>query len=129
MAPEQILQGYAQRWVVEIDIRDAYAYYGLGKDQCRNLNCIYGVNSFRILMATCRTLWFIRHFQYRQLNLINFRPWYRQKQHPTQLDVFSAAQEAFWQEGISPVPRFITPTGEIIQPQQQPQQQPQGQAA
>ena len=35
----------------------------LGKDQCRNLDRIYGVNTFRILMAACRTLWFVRYFE------------------------------------------------------------------
>ena len=96
----QTLQHYSQRWDVEIDIRDAYAYYGLGKDQCRNLDRIYGVNSFRILMATCRTLWFVRYFEERQLKLKKLRPWYRLKQHPTQLDVISAAQEAFVLKGV-----------------------------
>jgi hypothetical protein len=114
----QTLQHYSQRWDVEIDIRDGYAYYGLGKDQCRNLDRIYGVNSFRILMATCRTLWFVRYFKKRQLNLKQFRPWYRLKQHPTQLDVISAAQEAFVLEGVSPVPRFTPGTEEITQSQE-----------
>jgi hypothetical protein len=108
-----ILKHYAQRWAVEIDIRDGYAYYGLGKDHCRNLDRIFGVNSFRILLATCRTLWFIQYFQNRPLELKNLRPWYRRKRHPTQLDIISAAQEAFSLQGIYPVPRFITPMDEI----------------
>lgn len=116
VTPTQTLQHYSQRWAVEIDIRDGYAYYGLGKDQCRNLDRIFGINSLRILLATCRTLWFMRYFQDRPLNLKIFRPWYRQKQHPTQLDVIAAAQEAFFLEGISPVPRFLTPMAEITQP-------------
>jgi len=119
----QTLQRYSQRWDVEIDIRDGYAYYGLGKDQCRNLDHIYGVNSFRILMATCRTLWFVRYFEKRQLNLKKFRPWYQQKQHPSQLDVISAAHEAFLLEGVSPIARFTPGTGETSQAQEDPWQQ------
>lgn len=119
LAEGQILEGYSQRWAVEIDIRDGYAYYGLGKDQCRNLDRIYGANSFRILMATCRTLWFVRYFEKRQLNLKKFRPWYRLKQHPTQLDVIAAAQEAFLLEGVSPVPRFFPGMGEMPQGQEE----------
>ncbi len=107
ISPQQILQHYSQRWSVEIDIRDGYAYYGLGKDQCRNLDRIYGINSFRILLAACRTLWFIQYFTKQPLDLKKFRPWYRLKRHPTQLDIRAAAQEAFFLQGISPVPRFI----------------------
>ena len=113
-----ILSHYAQRWTVEIDIRDGYAYYGLGKDQCRNLDRILGINTFRILMASCRTLWFIKYFQHRQLDLKYLRPWYLKKQQPSQLDVFSATQEAFALQGISPVPRFFNGTTEIYSIQQ-----------
>lgn len=119
LTESQTLQHYSDRWDIEIDIRDGYAYYGLGKDQCRNLDRIYGVNSFRILMATCRTLWFVRYFESRQLKLRKFRPWYRLKQHPTQLDVISASQEAFLIEGISPVARFTPPMEEIPQGQEE----------
>ena len=119
----QVLQHYSQRWEVEIDIRDGYAYYGLGKDQCRNLDRIYGVNTFRILMAACRTLWFVRYFEERQLKLKKLRPWYRLKQHPTQLDIISAAHEAFVIEGVSPVPRFTPGMGEIPQGQEEAWQQ------
>ena len=113
LSPAQILEHYSQRWGVEIDIRDAYGYYGLGKDHCRNLDRIYGANSFRLLMACCRTLYFVRYFQNRELNLKNLRPWYRQKKHPSQLDVICAAQEAFVFEGIYPVSRFRAEGSEI----------------
>jgi hypothetical protein len=117
--PQELLRHYARRWAVEIDIRDAYAYYGFGKDQCRNLDRIYGVNTFRLLMAACRTLWFIQYFQKRPLALKNFRPWYRKKCHPTQLDIIAAAQEAFLLEGVSPVPRFIMGSDEITPPRKE----------
>lgn len=39
-----ILAEYAQRWDVEINIRDANAFYGFGKDQCQSYRCIVGVN-------------------------------------------------------------------------------------
>ncbi len=119
-SPRQILQHYSQRWAVEIDIRDGYAYYGLGKDHCRRFDRIFGANSFRLLMATCRTLWFIRQFENRTLALKKYRPWYRQKTNPSQLDVCTAAQEAFISEGISPIPRFIVGMATIKQTQEQP---------
>ncbi len=110
----QILGGYQERWGVEIDIRDGYAYYGLGKDQCRKLDRIYGINTFKILMAACRSLWFIQQFENGHLDLKIYRPWYRKKTTPSQLDVISAAQEALYLERVFPVPRFFNDRSEII---------------
>lgn len=110
----QILDGYQERWGVEIDIRDGYAYYGLGKDQCRKVNRIYGINSFKILMAACRSLWFIQQFENGYLDLKIYRPWYRKKTKPSQLDVISAAQEALRMERVFPIPRFFEGKAEII---------------
>ena len=113
MTENKILDGYQQRWAVEIDIRDGYAYYGLGKDQCRKLNRIFGINSFRALMAACRSLWFIHQFENGHIDLQLHRPWYRKKTKPSQLDVIWAAQEALYLERVFPVPRFFARRAEI----------------
>jgi len=111
---EEILNEYHDRWSIEIDIRDANAYYGLAQDQCRKYQRIVGINNFRMVMAALRTLWFINQVnQPKKLNLLRYRPWYQQKQHPTQLDVISACQEALYYQGISPTIRFIQDMREI----------------
>lgn len=112
----EILAEYSQRWSIEIDIRDANAYYGLGQDQCRKYERIVGINNFRMVMAAARTLWFINQVkQTSNFNLLRYRPWYRQKQYPTQLDVISACQEALYCQGISPTIRFIQDMNEIYE--------------
>lgn len=104
----EILGEYRQRWAVEINIRDANAFYGFGGDQCKSYRCIVGVNTFRALLAACRSLWFIQQVEENySLNLLKGRPWYRKKKYPTQLDVYWMFKEALICEGIIPTPAFI----------------------
>ena len=93
-APD-IVHEYGNRWAVEIEIRDANAFDGLGQDQCRKRQRIIGANTFRLVMAAARTLWFIDHVECgTTFNLCRYRPWYRQKVAPSQLDVVWACREA-----------------------------------
>jgi hypothetical protein len=107
LSPNQILEKYPQRWEVEIDFRDANAYYGLGKDRCRKLNRILAINNFRILMAAGRTLWICLITQNHSFDLKRFRPWYRQKTNLSQLDIQQAFDEALAAQGIFPTSRFL----------------------
>lgn len=107
--PQQILATYHDRWAVEIDIRDAYAYYGLGKDRCRKLSVIEAINNLRLMFASARTCWFMITYQNTEVNLTHLRPWYTQKFHPSQADIAIAFREALDQEGIKPIPRFGVP--------------------
>ena len=98
---------YGNRWAVEIEIRDANAFDGLGQDQCRKRQRIIGANTFRLVRAAARTLWFIDHVECgTPFNLCRYRPWYRQKVAPSQLDVVWACREALCDAGIVPIPRF-----------------------
>jgi hypothetical protein len=56
LSPQALLETYADRWAMEIDIRDSHAYYGVAQDQCRKFHAIVGANTFRLLMAAARTL-------------------------------------------------------------------------
>jgi hypothetical protein len=103
-----ILSEYGDRWAVEMEIRDAGAFDGLGQDQCRKRQRIMGANTFRLVMAAARTLWFINQVECGTgVNLCRYRPWYRQKVAPSQLDVVWACREALHEAGIVPIPRFI----------------------
>ena len=92
---------------MEIAIRDTNAFAGLGRDQCRKRQRIVGANTFRFVMAAARTLWFIDQVEWgTTFNLCYYRPWYRQKLAPSQLDVVWACREALHEAGIFPIPRF-----------------------
>ena len=107
MSVAAILSHYQDRWAVEIDIRDAHAFYGIAQDQCRKLKHVIGANTLRLIMAATRTLWFIAQSERcGTINLCRFRPWYRQKVAPSQLDVVWACREALHEAGIFPIPRF-----------------------
>ena len=97
-----------QNGAVEINIRDANAFYGFGGDQCRSYRCIVGVNTFRAILAACRSLWFLQKVEENpSLNLLNGRPWYRKKKYPTQFDVYWMFKEALICEGIIPTPTLF----------------------
>lgn len=104
---EAILEQYGDRWAVEITIRDTYAFDGLGQDQCRKLRRVVGANTFRLVLAAARTLWFLAEVNRTgALPLGRYRPWYRQKCAPSQLDIVWACREALHEAGVFPIPRF-----------------------
>jgi hypothetical protein len=104
---EAILAQYRDRWAVEITLRDSYAFDGLGQDQCRKVERIVGANTLRVVLAAARTLWFLeRTARTGGLDLGRYRPWYRQKVAPSQLDIVWACREALHAEGVFPIPRF-----------------------
>jgi DDE superfamily endonuclease len=107
LSAQDIINEYGDRWAVEIEIRDANAFDGLGQDQCRKRQRIIGANTFRLVMAAARTLWFISQVECgTTFNLCRYRPWYRQKVAPSQRDVVWACREALYDAGIIPIPRF-----------------------
>jgi hypothetical protein len=102
-----ILEQYRDRWAVEITIRDNYAFDGLGQDQCRKVERIVGANTLRLVLAAARTLWFLeRTHQAAGVDLGRYRPWYRQKEAPSQLDIVWTCREALVEAGVFPIPRF-----------------------
>jgi len=113
LSPHTILETYEDRWAMEIDIRDGHAYYGIAQDQCRKFEHIVGANTFRLLMAAARTLWFIvTSEQHVDVALQRFRPWYRHKVAPSQFDVAWACREVLQEAGIFPIPRVFTAVAE-----------------
>jgi hypothetical protein len=108
LSAEDILTEYRGRWAVEIAMRDANAFDGLGQEQCRQRQRVIGANTLRLVMAAARTLWFIAQVDRgTEIPLGRYRPWYRQKMAPSQLDVAEACREALHEAGIFPIPWFI----------------------
>jgi hypothetical protein len=106
---EDILQQYRDRWAVKITIRDSHTFDGLGQDQCRKLQRMVGVNTFRLVMAAARTLWFLEQANQRPaMDLRCYRLWYRQRYAPSPLDIAWACREALREAGVFPIPR-VTP--------------------
>jgi hypothetical protein len=107
LSPQDLMHEYSDRWAVEIASRDANAFEGLGQDQCRRGQRIMGANTLRLAMAAACTLWFMDQVERgTDVPLCRYRPWYRQKMAPRQLDVVWACREALHMAGIFPIPRF-----------------------
>ena len=117
-SPQDILAEDRGRWTVEIAIRDANAFAGLGQEQCRKRQRIVGANTLRVVLAAARTWWFMAHVDRATgVPLCRYRPWYRQKAAPSQLDVAEACREALHEAGIFPIPRF---TPEVAENDEEP---------
>jgi hypothetical protein len=111
-----ILQHYRERWAVEITLRDSNAFTGFGHDQCRKVERVVGANTLRLVLAAARTLWFVAQASRAgPFDLQRYRPWYRKKCAPSQLDVVWACREALQEAGVFPIPRFAPALAEIHQ--------------
>ena len=111
---ERILQAYGGRWAVEILIRTAKQRLGLGKDQCRRWQRIEGANAFRLFMAGAQNLFFAEQAaQNGREDLTRWRPWYGQKEAPSQQDVLWACRERLLRQGIIPTVGFEQGIGEV----------------
>jgi hypothetical protein len=104
---DALLAQYRERWAVEITIRDSNAFAGFGHEQCRKRERVVGANTLRLVLAAARTLWFMEHTaRTPALELRQYRPWYRQKIAPSQLDIVWTWREALQAAGVFPIPRF-----------------------
>jgi hypothetical protein len=113
---DAMLGQYRERWAVEITIRDSNAFAGLGQDQCRKHEHVVGANTLRLVLAAARTLWFVKHAaRTPTIELRRYRPWYRQKVAPSQLDIVWTWREALHTAGVFPLPRFARDLAEIQQ--------------
>jgi hypothetical protein len=116
LSRDAILVQYRERWAVEITIRDGNAFAGFGQDQCRKRERVVGANTLRLFLAAARTLWFVEHAaRTPAFDLRRYRPWYRQKIAPSQLDIVWTWREALQAAGVFPIPRFTRDLAEIQQ--------------
>jgi hypothetical protein len=113
---ETLLAQYRERWAVEITIRDSNALAGFGHDQCRKRERVGGANTLRLVLAAARTLWFMEQTcRTAEHALTRYRPWYRHKVAPSQLDIVWTWREALHAAGVFPIPRFAPGLAEIPQ--------------
>jgi hypothetical protein len=113
---DAILAQYRERWAIEITLRDSNAFAGFGHDQCRKRERVVGANTLRLVLAAARTLWFVDHTaRTPATELRRYRPWYRQKVAPSQLDIVWTWREALQAAGVFPIPRFTRTLAELRQ--------------
>ncbi len=112
-SPHAIVEPSAERWAMEIALRDGHASYGVAQDPCRQFAHIVGAHTWRLLMAAVRPLWcIVPSEQQAAVALRRFRPWYRHKVAPSQFDVAWACRDSLQEAGIFPIPRVFTAVAE-----------------
>ena len=75
-----------------------------------------GANTLRLVLAAARTLWFVEQaYRTAALDLTRYRPWYRHKVAPSQLDIVWTWREALHAAGVFPIPRFAPDLAKIPQ--------------
>jgi hypothetical protein len=111
-----LIQAPRQSFTRQITIRDSNAFTGLGQDQCRKYARVVGANTFRRVLAAARTLWVVEQAcRTAELDLTRYRPWYRHKVAPSQLDIVWTWREALHAAGGFPIPRFASGLAQIPQ--------------
>jgi hypothetical protein len=69
-----------------------------------------------LVLAAARTLWFVEQASRTgALDLTRYRPWYRKKCAPSQLDIVWACREALQDAGVFAIPRFTPALAPIPQ--------------
>jgi hypothetical protein len=69
-----------------------------------------------LVLAAARTLWFIDQVERGMtFTLCRYRPWYRQKAAPSQLDVAEACREALHEAGIFPILHIPHPFSRVYE--------------
>ena len=98
-----ILREYQGRWSVEITIWQARQSFGLGQDRCRRYRRIVGINALRMVIVAAEVLWFADEVSsVSSMDLVQYRPWYVQKQQPSLDDIAWACREQLYGAGILP---------------------------
>lgn len=96
---DRIVSTYGARWTIEITIRDAKQFGGLGDAQCRLARAVERQAAFTLGMMSLLMGWYLRQVQ--RTDWPTERPWYRHKTHPTFQDMLRHARRSSWRQIVS----------------------------
>jgi hypothetical protein len=86
----QIIEGYAQRWSIEVCFRDIKQLMGFGDSSARKKEAVERTAPFVGYTYTMLVMWFAAHAT--SLAVVPFRPWYPHKRGLCFADVLRTAQ-------------------------------------
>lgn len=87
-----ILEGYAERWSIEVFFRDAKQWLGFADSPARTEAAVLRMAPFVGLVYSLLVLWFAEGAYRSPLAAPPVRPWYRQKKGVSFADILRAAQ-------------------------------------
>lgn len=92
LSAQQILEGYSERWGIEVCFRDLKQSFGFSDSSARKREAVERTAPFVGLSYTLLVLWFLDGASKLGQALVPVRPWYRHKQGLCFNDVLRAAQ-------------------------------------
>jgi len=93
---DRILSTYTARWSIEITIRDAKQFAGLGDAQCRVAPAVERQAAFTLAMMSLVMGWYLSEGH--STDRLIRRPWYRRKSHATFQDMLAHTRRASWRQ-------------------------------
>jgi len=92
MSVPAILQGYANRWSIEVCFRDLKQFLGFADSSARTQNAVERTAPFVGYCYTLLVLWFVQSAFPRKATVIPTRPWYRHKRGVSFADILRTAE-------------------------------------
>jgi hypothetical protein len=87
-----ILQGYANRWSIEVCFRDLKQLFGFADSCARTRNAVERTAPFAGYCYTLLVLWFVQFAYPSRATVIPIRPWYPHKRGLSAADILRTAQ-------------------------------------
>jgi hypothetical protein len=107
MTVEQILEGYAQRWSIEVSFRNLKQLLGFADSSARLPPAVERTAPFIGLTYTLLVIWFTEHAYTTRLAMPPVRPWYTHKQGYSFEDVLRTARRVLAPAGILDLPSLL----------------------
>ena len=92
LSPREILEGYAQRWAIEICFRDLKQLFGFADSSARKKAAVERTAPFVGFSYTLLVVWAVRGGHRLPIALPPIRPWYLHKRGLSAADLLRAAQ-------------------------------------
>lgn len=92
MSVTTILQGYANRWSIEVCFRDLKQLFGFADSSARTRNAVERTAPFVGYCCTLLVLWFVQSAYPSRATVIPTRPWYIHKRGLSAADILRTAQ-------------------------------------
>lgn len=94
LGPRAILEGYGQRWAIEVCFRDLKQLLGFADSSARKQAAVERTAPFVGITYSMLILWAVAHGSSLAARLVPLRPWYSHKQGLSFADILRAAQAA-----------------------------------
>lgn len=100
LSVREILEGYAQRWAIEVCFRDLKQLFGFADSSARKRAAVERTAPFVGFSYTLLVLWAVRGMHQLPAALLPARPWYSHKRGLSAADLLRAAQHVLQRDVV-----------------------------